>query len=248
MSDFSFLGITVNDLTKEGFHRLITVSIKKETPCLIGYHNLHSLYIYHHDRSFRQFYKHANFIHIDGMPLIFLGRLFGYPLKRSNRLAYLDLIQPLMMEAARQRWRVFFIGSKPGVAAKAEKFFKDQSPGLQMKTMHGYFDVTPGSKENQKVLEIINTYKPNILMVGMGMPRQEDWVLDNLNNLNANVILTIGACMDYIAKAVPTPPRWLGQLGLEWAYRLLSEPRRLWRRYLLEPWFIFKLLIRELIN
>jgi len=248
MSVFSFLGITVNDLTMEDFHRLIKDSIIMDTTCLIGYHNLHSLYIHYHAHGIRKFYNQANFIHIDGMPLVFLGRLFGYPLQRKHRLAYLDLIHPLMKEAARQRWRVFFIGSKPGVADKAKNILEDEIPELQMETMHGYFDVTPGSKENEKVLESINAFKPNILMVGMGMPRQECWVLANLNKLNANVILTTGACMDYVAKAVPTPPRWMGQLGLEWVYRLLSEPKRLWRRYLVEPWFILKLLILEIIN
>jgi N-acetylglucosaminyldiphosphoundecaprenol N-acetyl-beta-D-mannosaminyltransferase len=249
LSDITFLGITVDALTKEDFLGLIKASIEKnKTTCLIGYHNLHSLYIYHHSHSIRKFYHQANFINIDGMPLVFLGRFFGYPLRRRHRLAYVDLIHPLMEEAAVRQWRVFFIGSKPGVAAKAEIILKNKLPGLQLRTMHGYFDVTPGSKENQIVLESINEYKPNILMVGMGMPRQECWVTDNLNNLTADVILTTGACMDYVAGAVPTPPRWMGQLGMEWLYRLFSEPKRLWRRYLLEPWFILKLFLLEIIN
>lgn len=249
MPGITFLGIAVDALTKEDFLNWIKDSIeKKEATRLVGYHNLHSLYIYHHDHRFCQFYQQANLIHIDGMPLVFLGRLLGYPLQRRHRLAYIDLIGPLMEEAAKKRWRVFFLGSKPGVAAKAESIFKNEIPGLQMKTMHGYFDVTPGSKENQLVLESINAYKPNILMVGMGMPRQECWVTANLTSLNTDVILTTGACMDYVSGAVPTPPRWMGQMGLEWLYRLFSEPKRLWRRYLLEPWFILKLFIQETLN
>jgi len=79
------------------------------------------------------------------------------------------------------------------------------------------------------------------------MPRQEHWVIENFENIHANVILTAGACFDYIAGVIPTPPRWMGWLGLEWLYRLLSEPRRLAKRYLLEPWALLPLAIMDLL-
>ena len=78
------------------------------------------------------------------------------------------------------------------------------------------------------------------------MPRQEHWILENLEYINTNAILTSGACIDYVAGAIPTPPRWMGRVGLEWLYRLLSEPKRLWNRYLLEPQFVVKLLFQEM--
>ena len=85
-------------------------------------------------------------------------------------------------------------------------------------------------------------------MVGMSMPRQERWVLDNFERLNTNAILTAGATLDYAAGAVPTPPRWAGKLGLEWLFRLVAEPKRLWRRYLVEPWFLFFLLVADIFK
>jgi N-acetylglucosaminyldiphosphoundecaprenol N-acetyl-beta-D-mannosaminyltransferase len=78
------------------------------------------------------------------------------------------------------------------------------------------------------------------------MPRQEHWIADNLDDLAANAILTAGAAMDYVAGVVPTPPRWMGSAGLEWIFRLFHEPRRLWRRYLVEPWFVLRLFAAEL--
>src|SRR5690606_21110319 len=87
-----------------------------------------------------------------------------------------------------------------------------------------------------------------ILIVGMGMPRQEIWVYENRSSLSATVILTAGACMDYIAGAVPVPPRWLGPIGLEWAYRLATNPRRLATRYLLEPWALAPRLVRAIVG
>lgn len=76
----------------------------------------------------------------------------------------------------------------------------------------------------------------------MGMPR---WILDNLDRLTANVILTAGACFNYIAGAIPKPPRWMSRMGLEWLYRLISEPRRLGKRYLIEPWALLPLMIAD---
>ena len=91
---------------------------------------------------------------------------------------------------------------------------------------------------NAAVVEHINRFQPHILIVGMGMGRQEHWISGNRKILRTNCIGTCGACMEYFAGAVPTAPRWLGPLGLEWLYRLLSDPKRFWMRYLIEPWIV----------
>ena len=107
----------------------------------------------------------------------------------------------------------------------------------------GYFDERYGSPENEALVERINTYAPDLLIVGMGMPRQEFWTLDNCARVKAHVILSsAGAAFDYVAGTVPTPPRWSGRLGLEWAFRLANDPWRLFTRYLLEPWYLLLLL------
>ena len=129
------------------------------------------------------------------------------------------------------------------MAARAAERLKERYPQLVIQTRHGYFS----PEENDAVLEEIADFQPNVLMVGMGMPRQEHWVLDNLERIQANAILTAGACFDYIAGAIPTPPRWMGRMGLEWLYRLLTEPRRLWRRYLVEPWFLLPYFVKDLL-
>ena len=85
-------------------------------------------------------------------------------------------------------------------------------------------------------MHTINDFGPDLLLVGMGMPRQEKWLLDHRKALRAGVKMNVGALFDYLSGNVPMPPRWLGPLGLEWAYRLLTTPRRVVRRYLIEPW------------
>jgi len=196
----------------------------------------------------RTFYSLADHIMIDGMPLILIGRLLGKPFVRENRLTWLDEFPPLLARAADEGWRVFYLGSKPGITERGAEILRRAYPGLQIATAHGYFDAAPDSPENTQRVELINSYKPQVLMVGMGMPRQEHWILDNVARLRTGAIIPCGALMDYLAGAIPTPPRWTGAVGLEWLFRLISEPRRLARRYLMEPWFVAWLVLREVVR
>jgi N-acetylglucosaminyldiphosphoundecaprenol N-acetyl-beta-D-mannosaminyltransferase len=165
-----------------------------------------------------------------------------------HRTTFLDSFEHLVQEVAHRNWRLFYLGSKPGVATRGAEILRKRFPGLQIATQHGYFDAKPGSRENQSVIDAINAFQPHVLMVGMGMPRQEHWTADNLEAISANAIITSGATMDYLAGEVPVPPRWAGPLGLYGIVRLLSEPRRLWKRYLLEPWFVLALFARDLLQ
>jgi len=240
------LGITVHPLSIYQLNSLIAQAIEEQHKWIIANHNLHSIYIYHHSPRMRAFYTQANYIHIDGMALVFLGKFLGFSLQRQHRVTYVDWTNPLMTAAAAKSWRIFYLGSKPGVAEQGAKILRSKFSGLEIVTAHGYFDASPQSYDNQAILKQINQYNPDILMVGMGMPRQENWILDNLEHISARVILPCGATIDYVAGVVPTPPRWAGKSGLEWLFRLLAEPRRLWKRYLVEPWFLLLLLLIEL--
>jgi N-acetylglucosaminyldiphosphoundecaprenol N-acetyl-beta-D-mannosaminyltransferase len=246
MSRVGLLGVEVDTLTMDDLHALIAQAVNEERRRIIAHHNLHSVYLYHRDPKMRAFYEQAQSIHIDGMPLVFLGRLLRLPLRREHRVTYVDWIRPLMSVAARRGFRVFYVGSKPDVAERGAAQLRRELPDLQIATHHGYFGGTT-RETNASVLAAIRSFRPHILMVGMGMPRQEHWILDNLDEIEVRVILTAGACMDYVAGAVPTPPRWMGRWGLEWLFRLGSDPTRLWRRYLIEPWFVFRLFIRDLL-
>ncbi|MDB9526422.1 WecB/TagA/CpsF family glycosyltransferase [Oscillatoria sp. CS-180] len=244
---YNLLGVKVWPLTIAELNALIKSVIEEGHKSIISNHNIHSLYLFHHDPKMREFYGSSHYIHIDGMPIILFGRILGLPVTRSQRVTYADWIWPLIEEAAKNDWRIFYLGSKPGVANRGADILRFKFPELNIATMHGYYDASPDSEENLAVLKKIKEYKPHILMVGMGMPRQEHWILDNLDKLEANIILPSGACIDYVAGAVPTPPRFLGKLGLEWLYRLASEPARLWKRYLIEPWFVLFLFIKDFL-
>jgi N-acetylglucosaminyldiphosphoundecaprenol N-acetyl-beta-D-mannosaminyltransferase len=242
---YRLLGIHVNALTISDLNALIQTAIAQQQRWIISNHNLHSIYLYHHDAKMRQFDTIATYVHIDGMPLVWLGKLAGFPLKRKHRVTYADWTPCIMVEAAEKGWRVFYLGSKPGVAQRGAEILQQQFPGLQILVHHGYFDARANSPESQDILSLIREFQPHILMVGMSMPRQEHWILDHYDAIAANVILPSGAAIDYIAGVVPTPPRWSGKLGVEWLFRFVVEPKRLWQRYFIEPLFLLKRLFLQ---
>lgn len=198
--------------------------------------NLHSLCLAQESAELRECIGSAEAVHIDGMAVIVLCRLLGIPARREHRVTYIDWLDPLLANAARDRLRVFFLGSRPGIGEQAGEIIRRRHPELQIASHHGYFDVRRGSRENTRVVDRIHRFDADLLLVGMGMPRQERWILENRDRLRVGVCLPCGATMDYLTRAIPTPPRWTGQLGIEWIYRLAAEPRRLAHRYLVEPW------------
>jgi N-acetylglucosaminyldiphosphoundecaprenol N-acetyl-beta-D-mannosaminyltransferase len=246
MESVELLGIRITGATTAELNGLVRIAVETGEKWILANHNLHSLYLFHHDKKLRNFFSRAKLAHADGMSLILLARLFGFRLTKNQRVTYVDWVYPLMKEASMHGWRVFFLGGRPGVGSVAFQKLNKAYPGLNLKVHHGYFDSRSAAAENIEIIKNINDNRPHVLIVGMGMPRQEHWILDNLDLLQVNVILPAGACMDYVAGCVPTPPRWMGRVGLEWLYRLVCEPKRLARRYLVEPWFIVRLLAKDL--
>jgi N-acetylglucosaminyldiphosphoundecaprenol N-acetyl-beta-D-mannosaminyltransferase len=248
-SGISFFGLTLHPKSLQELNALVERGVTERRKWLITNHNLHSVYLLHRSQKLREFYASAHWTFIDGMPLVALGRLYGYPLERRHRVTLVDWTPPLIELAASRAWRVFYLGSPKGVAERAAVVLRGRYPSLQIEVSDGYFDSRPDSAENEALLQRINACKPDVLMVGMGMPRQEYWTHDNFDRIEAPVVLSSnGAAMDYIAGTVKTPPRWAGQLGLEWAYRLVNEPRRLFSRYFIEPWYLLALLVRDYLR
>lgn len=244
-AECQLLGVTVHPITLEGLCRAVDDAVASDARRVIGNHNLNSVYLYHRDPGLRAFYGRSSLTFIDGMPLVLWGRLLGLPLRREHRLTAVDWLRPLLCHATRRRWRIFFLGGKPGIAVRAAARLREEIPGLDVHTAHGYFDPTPGGPESTAVLARIREVRPHVLIVGMGMPRQERWIVGELERIAANVILNQGAFLDYVAGECPTPPRWAAAVGLEWLARLAADPRRLWRRYLVHPWALLPFLARD---
>jgi N-acetylglucosaminyldiphosphoundecaprenol N-acetyl-beta-D-mannosaminyltransferase len=249
-----FLGISVQPMTMAALTDTVIETVSTNQKWVIANHNMHSLYLFHKeaaegpDGPFQRYFNRAHRTHIDGMSIVLLARLYGHAADRIHRVGYTDWLPSLMAAAVENNWRVFYLGSAPGVVDIGAATLRKRHPRLQIEYRHGYFDMDPEGPENKSVLQQIAAFQPHLLMVGMGMPRQEHWIEANLNAIQANVILATGAVLDYVAGVIPTPPRWSGPMGLEWAFRLASEPRRLASRYLIEPWTLLRVIARDKLS
>jgi N-acetylglucosaminyldiphosphoundecaprenol N-acetyl-beta-D-mannosaminyltransferase len=240
------LGGDVDLVTPRDVLRAIDGAAARGSTTLIANHNAHSLFLMRRSKALREFFAEADLVQIDSTPLILWGRLLGLPLQRSMRSTYLDWRADFWKLAEARRWRVYYLGGAPGVAAEAARRLAERHPRVTIGCHDGYFDRAPGSPDNASVLETIAAFDPHVLMVGMGMPLQEIWALENRAGLKRGVILTVGAAFDYEAGVQRAPPRWTGRLGVEWLARLLGQPWRLAYRYLVEPWWLIGPALRDI--
>lgn len=215
---------------------------------VVGYVNLHAAALRRRHPVLDEFYDLCDAVLLDGMAMTWVARLCGVPARRQHRITYVDWISPLLARAAETSRRVFYVGGRPGVGERAAARLRERLPGLEIATHHGYFDPDPEGPETRAVVDSIRRHAPHIVLVGMGMPRQEEWIRHHREDLEAGCVLAVGACMDYVAGDSPIPPRWAGAIGLEWLFRLVAEPRRLAFRYLVEPWTLLGPILRECLR
>ncbi len=230
----TMLGEAIDLVRPEEVLRQVQDWVLEGVQAVVANHNLHSLTLIRRDPAMRAFYDQADMVQLDSTPLMWFGRLKGLPAKSCLRSTYLDWRDYFWSMANRLGWRVMYVGGAPGVAAEAASRLTTRYPGAAIATRDGYFDMD--GAENGGVLAAINGFQPHILFVGMGMPRQEAWIAKNLEALPECVIFNVGAAFDYEAGVQNAAPRWMGPLGLEWMFRLASDPKRLFVRYCVEPW------------
>lgn len=169
----------------------------------------------------------------DGTGVVWAARRLGEPV--PERVAGIDLMERLLALSARRGYRVFFLGTRPEVVARAAEVARRRYPGLAVAGYHhGYF----GPEEDGAVVAAIRSARPDLLIVGMGSPRDQTWLWRHRGDLGVPVGLGVGGSLDVLAGVVRRAPRWLQSLGLEWLYRLLRQPRR-WRRMLALPRFVW---------
>ncbi|MFN3511437.1 MAG: WecB/TagA/CpsF family glycosyltransferase [Phenylobacterium sp.] len=242
------LGADVDLVRPEEVMHHVEAAVGSRTPFLVANHNLHSLYLTRRDPGLGRFFDQADLVEVDSTPLIFFTKLLGLHSRQFHRCTYLDWRDHFWSLANRKGWRIFYLGGAPGVAEKAKASLTARYPRAQIATRHGYFDAAPGSDANADLLAEIAAYRPDILFVGMGMPRQEQWILDHRGRLPPCVTFSVGAAFDYEAGVQRAAPRWMGRAGLEWMFRLAVDPRRLFRRYCIEPWFLIGPATRDLFE
>ena len=197
----------------------------------IAVSNVHVVVEAQRDHAFRETLDHADLCVPDGMPLIWLGRLRGNILPR--RVYGPDLLLEFCRATHEKGYRHYFYGGVPGVPEALVERLKMQFPNIKIAGLFSppFHAVTP--EENAKHVEVINQSRADVLWVGLGCPKQERWMYEHRDRLRIPVLVGIGQAFDIHSGRSKQAPAWLRNHGGEWLYRLLCEPRRLWRRYLL---------------
>jgi N-acetylglucosaminyldiphosphoundecaprenol N-acetyl-beta-D-mannosaminyltransferase len=239
------MGQPVDLVTCEQVMRFLTRKVEGRRKSVIANHNAHSLYLIDRHPEMRAFYSKAELIEVDSTPLILWGKLMGEAITRRHRCTYLCWRDQFWALADQNQWRIFYLGGEPGVAEAAASNLRRIAPGAVIQTRDGYFDMSTGSAENAAVVAEINAFRPNVLFVGMGMPRQEIWIERNYAALDDCVTLPVGAAFDYEAGVQTAAPRWTGRVGIEWAFRFATDPQRLFRRYFVEPWSLIPVAFKD---
>ncbi len=194
--------------------------------------------------AFADSYRTASLSLVDGQPLVWASPMLGIQL--PEKISGADLILPLMERAAQRKWRVYLMGAGEGVAELAAAELKKRYGTDVVGCDAPRVSVDPDAKENAAPLKKIQEAKPDLILVALGAPKQEIWMHRCLPQYSPAVALGIGAGLDFIAGTVKRAPSWVSKAGLEWAYRLSREPRRLWRRYLVDDPKFLLILARTL--
>ncbi len=176
------------------------------------------------------FNNEVDFVMCDGSGIQLGAKLTGQPV--PEKIAYNVWFWNFAQFCAANNFSIFFLGAKEGVAKMAAENLVNKTPGLKVHYHHGYFNKSSNSIENEEVISLVNKVKPNVLLVCFGMPFQEKYIRENISRFNTNVLMSGGGALDFFAGKAKTAPAIFRHLYLEWFYRLCSDPRRLWKRYL----------------
>ena len=181
------------------------------------------------DPVLRDIHNRAGLVTPDGMPVVWMSRALGF--KRTERVYGPDLMTALTAISEQRGYRQFYYGGAPGVADRLASMLSAKHPNLQVAGTFTppFRKLTPD--EDEDVVRIINEARPDIVWVGLSTPKQEYWMADHVGRIEAPVMIGVGAAFDFLAGLKPQAPGWMQKRGLEWVYRLATEPKRLGPRY-----------------
>jgi N-acetylglucosaminyldiphosphoundecaprenol N-acetyl-beta-D-mannosaminyltransferase len=243
---YAVLDVEVDEVGPEAAIEVIGGWVERRERNYVCFANVHGVMEAHHDPAVREAYRAARLVVADGMPLVWVGRALGR--EHVRRVYGPDLTLALCALAARAGHRCYFFGGGAGVAEALAAAMAQRFPGLRVAGVESPPFRTSTPEEDEDLVRRINAAKPDIVFVGLGCPKQERWMARHRPRLAAAVLVGVGAAFDFHTGRVKQAPRWMMRTGLEWLFRLAQEPRRLWRRYLVNNPVFVLLVIRQLLG
>jgi len=234
------LGVGISVLNLRTAVAAIAQAIQERRKGYICVTGVHGVMESQDDPSFKQMLNSAFLCTPDGMPMVWLGKIHGF--KEMDRVYGPDLMLDVCQWSEASRCRHFFYGGAPGIAEQLAQRLRARFSRLNIVGCYTPpFRPLTGEEEAQ-LREMVTAARPDIIWVGLSTPKQEKFMVEFLPKLETTLMIGVGAAFDFHAGRVKQAPRWMQRCGLEWFFRLCSEPRRLWRRYLRNnPIFLFKI-------
>ncbi|MDK2821295.1 MAG: N-acetylglucosaminyldiphosphoundecaprenol N-acetyl-beta-D-mannosaminyltransferase [Clostridia bacterium] len=229
------LGNRVDSLTMDEAVDKIAEFIKEGKPHHIVTMNAEIAYQAYNNPQLQAVINRADLVTADGSGIVWAAKKLGKPVK--ERVTGIDLLKALANEGSKRGWRFYLYGAAPGVAAKAAKRLEQDYVGIKVVgTKNGYIS----EREMPALIKDIKGVKPDILLVGLGAPRQEYWIARHLEEVQVPVMIGVGGSFDVLAGVVPRAPEWIQRLNLEWLYRIVKFKR--FKRALALPKFMLAVL------
>lgn len=195
------------------------------------------------DSYLKEITDKADMVLVDGKPLEWIAKWHNRPIKA--KISGSDLVPILCGRAAEKGYSIFIIGGKEGIAEKAKQNLERDLPKIRIVgTYAPPFGFEKDERELKKINAMISNVHPDILITCFGCPKQEKWIYENYQKYDAKVSVCAGATVDFLAGNVNRAPRWMSDHGLEWFYRFLQEPKRMFKRYFVDDLLIVKLIIK----
>lgn len=235
-----FLNTYVDNITKSEAIELTNTLIKDGEYHYVVTPNVDHIVRIEKDNEFKKIYENADLILTDGKPLIWISKFLNNPIK--EKISGSDFFPMVCELASKKRYSIFLLGAAEGVALKAAENLKIKYNGLNIV---GTYSPSYGFENNEKeiryIINLINEKKPDILAVGLGSPKQEKFIYKYKAKIEVPISLAIGASIDFEAGEISRAPKFMQNVGLEWFYRFLKEPKRMFKRYFIDDMQILKI-------
>lgn len=240
----NILGVKISAINMELALKAIARWVEDKTPNYICVTPAHGVMDCKDDAELRKIFNHSGLTTPDGMGIVWLLKLYGH--RHVGRVYGPDLVLAVCEYGLKFGWRHYFYGGLPGVAESLGNKLQALFPDIQIAGNYSPPFRPLNPEENIAVIERIKSTRPDIVWVGISTPKQERWMSDHVKKLGVPVLAGVGAAFDFLSGNKSQAPRWVQQNGLEWLFRLVSEPKRLWRRYILYPQFVLLVLFQYL--
>ncbi len=237
------MGCLMDNLTMEETVARVAAFVRSGTPHQHVVLNVDKLVKASRDPELRRIINHCDLVSVDGMPVVWAARLLGKPLK--ERVAGIDLFEALMQHAAAAGWRVFLLGARDEVVAGVKHIYEQKYRGL---IIAGYRDGYWRPEEEGQVAAQVQASRADLLFVAISSPKKEQFLGRYQARMGVPFAMGVGGTFDVAAGLVRRAPRWMQASGLEWFYRFLQEPRRMFRRYFIDDIAFIWLFLKEAAN